>query len=438
MRGQEEYLFGGIQVICSGDFLQLPFIHKDTKDRAPPGQQQKKYEKASKKVKPLVPEEDFGKFCFESKRWQNLFGVPPAANGKTLFVLRTPFRQSGDNDYYKILSQLRIGNALSWHRDWLGSRMAHKIQAGFPRAIALYPVNKLVDSRNARELASLPDTTTVTLYGSDIAAYQDFPALEELLRELPVPREIMIKRQARIMLRKNFINFGLSNGSMGTVIDILDVTTMDYKHNMELYDALQKQKLGVITNDYYELCFDTAARRFYISRKSLASPNTSCDRQTPFKWLPVVTFDTQPDQRYLVLPNQFDVFSRVVVDDEAADGRRIKRFQNIVIATRHQYPLILGFAISIHKSQGLTLEWAEMDLEQCFASGQAYVALSRVKELKRLKLLSMPNWQKLRDSINPQLIRYDIDLNTVVPLPRLPAPQTKKTTTAAATASPAK
>ena len=58
-----------------------------------------------------------------------------------------------------------------------------------------------------------------------------------------------------------------------------------------------------------------------------------------------------------------------------------------VISSFKQFPIKLGWAVTIHKSQGLTLESCSVDLGAgAFATGQAYVALSRCKNLSSLHL----------------------------------------------------
>jgi ATP-dependent DNA helicase PIF1 len=60
-----------------------------------------------------------------------------------------------------------------------------------------------------------------------------------------------------------------------------------------------------------------------------------------------------------------------------------------------QMPIIPAYALTIHKSQGLTLESAIVDCKNIFVSGQLYVALSRVKTMEGLKIINFHKSQIL-------------------------------------------
>ena len=85
-----------------------------------------------------------------------------------------------------------------------------------------------------------------------------------------------------------------------------------------------------------------------------------------------------------------------------------------VVGTFTQFPLKLAWAITVHKSQGLTFEKAIIDVENAFAPGQVYVALSRLTSLNGLVLSSKINFKRLAsDSIVADYGESKPDENTL-------------------------
>jgi len=78
-----------------------------------------------------------------------------------------------------------------------------------------------------------------------------------------------------------------------------------------------------------------------------------------------------------------------------------KEVEEEVIGSFEQYPVKLAWAVTVHKSQGLTFEKAIIDVGKAFAPGQVYVALSRLRSLDGLIL---------RTPIHPTVIRFDADV----------------------------
>ena len=74
-----------------------------------------------------------------------------------------------------------------------------------------------------------------------------------------------------------------------------------------------------------------------------------------------------------------------------------------VVSSFKQFPIKLGWAVTIHKAQGLTLESCSIDLGNgAFATGQTYVALSRCKTLNSLNLYQE---LKIRDAMVDSAIK---------------------------------
>lgn len=70
---------------------------------------------------------------------------------------------------------------------------------------------------------------------------------------------------------------------------------------------------------------------------------------------------------------------------------------------RYQLPLKLAWAMTIHKCQGLTLDKASISLSGVFASGQAYVALSRVRSIDSMQLKAFSQGSLI---VDPEVCRF--------------------------------
>jgi hypothetical protein len=79
---------------------------------------------------------------------------------------------------------------------------------------------------------------------------------------------------------------------------------------------------------------------------------------------------------------------------------KTKEVKEELLGTFTQYPLKLAWAITIHKSQGLTFERAIIDAQAAFAHGQVYVALSRCKSFEGIVLRTKIGWTSVKtDSV---------------------------------------
>ena len=273
----DERPFGGIQLILSGDFLQLPCVNSDD-------------------------------FCFESKSWSKCID-------QTVYLTES-MRQT-DHEFQECLhTNIRFGLLPKKTRKLLKSRVGVKLTNDFGiKPTKLFSTNFSVDYINNKELDILAQSDPEFFeYNMEFYVYpgvknKDY-AIEKYKKNCNAPEIIQLCVGAQVMLLWNLDqDEGLVNGSRGVITDFIgDIPIVKFLNGREL-------------------------------------------------------------------PIHYNIW------EMEENGQKTMR----VI----QIPLKLAYALTIHKSQGCTLDYAEIDLSNTFAPGQAYVALSRVKNLDGLCIIDI-------------------------------------------------
>jgi ATP-dependent DNA helicase PIF1 len=277
--------FGGIQLILSGDFHQLP---------------------------PVVKDQLLRRFAFESESWQRCIHAS--------VQLTKVFRQN-DREFIDILAEIRAGTAPESTLRALLARCSAPLDLEdgiLPTQLFTHRAD--VDAINDRQLNSL-DGNLVNFTAQDSG---DVAALQAAC---PAPRTLKLKVGAQVMLTRNLSSRqGLVNGARGVV-----------------------------------------------------------EKFTP-SGLPVIKFALGGDsmtigrERYSIRQGGQDV------------------------AVRSQIPLALAWAVTVHKSQGLTLDRVEVSLDRAFEAGMAYVALSRARNLEGLRIVGSIASAALR--ADPKVVEF--------------------------------
>ena len=218
----------------------------------------------------------------------------------------------------------------------------------------LYTHNLNVNKINDKELAALEGETM----RFEATATGDSKLVETLKKTVRTQDELILKVGAKVMFIKNNTELGVSNGTMGELIGFAAVKIDDSKDTSD--DLIEDTAQDAIAKNTKNK-----------AKKDKESKEKPKDKKPTTQKMPVVRLNS--GREVIAEPEEW------IIEDETGD----------VLASYLQVPLCLAWAITIHKSQGMTLEAAEIDLSRTFELGQGYVALSRLKSLAGLQLLGM-------------------------------------------------
>lgn len=195
--------FGGLQVVFSGDFYQLPPVVREEDKQSDP---------------------DAAAFCFESPRWKETF--------PKFIELKKIFRQT-DHTYTTILNQIRVGKLYKSSLDILAPHIGKVLPENFVPTILL-PRRREAELVNATELAKLTgEERHYKMNNAEMAVAETPGSITPVQREMETAyltnsimadKEICLKKGAQVMC---IVNLDMEspepivNGSQGIVVDFV-------------------------------------------------------------------------------------------------------------------------------------------------------------------------------------------------------------------------
>lgn len=366
--------FGGIQIVCSGDFYQLPPVSHDNTSQ----------------------------FCFQSPAWTRAI--------RHTIVLTKVFRQRGDTVLIDMLNALREG-ALEPEMVSMFQRLLRRVN--YSDGIGpteLFPTRQEVKRANESRLLRLPGKIRVYIANDS----DRNPQLKRLYENLMCEERLELRVGAQVMYLKNSVDTNIVNGTIGTVVSFVSEDL--YVKIFSQFQALDFINISPAFLAIFRLLSELIGCREFSSEqkeqfeilpdqwkpKVAKLAMDAFATSTSSELLPVVNFKTGVDFTLaLVRREEFSV-----------DQGRISNMPGIQMGdslTREQLPLLLAWAMSIHKAQGQSIDRLRVDLRRTFEKGQIYVALSRATSKEHLEVF---NFDHRKVSISNEVREFYRTLTT--------------------------
>lgn len=354
VRGKSEP-FGGIQLVLTGDFFQLPPVSKGGLDTTP--------------------------LCFEAKCWPVVI--------KHQIVLSKVFRQKDDR-LVRMLNAMRKGNMPD---DVVKQFEALDREVKYDDGLEpteLYPVRWQVDRANAMRLKALKGS----VFGFNARDSSSFESTQKLFDQLLATKRLELKIGAQVLLIRN-LNEVLVNGRRGHVVTfiserdwvLLGPFLKDNRKALDVYNAYMNSVMADDTDRLQDRkSLDAGLEEIVFPDETIRGHYWQALFSPTSQKLPVVDFRQ----------GQVVLIDRVEFSTDSGGGKRPQLI-------REQLPLVPSWALSIHKSQGQSLDRLIVDLTQVFEAGQAYVAVSRATSYDRLQI---KGFKKEKVRVHPRVAQF--------------------------------
>ncbi|KAG5368268.1 ATP-dependent DNA helicase PIF1 [Yarrowia sp. C11] len=426
--------FGGIQLIVTGDFYQLPPVPDTNKDRFQGSYGGQKSNTGMVDSRSIVNTDPEALFAFEAESWSTVI--------ESTFLLTKVFRQK-DPTFANMLNQLRTQ---SLEQSSLDGFMSLARPISVPDGIIpteLFPTRREVDRSNYSKLSTLKGKTytfDALETGSAEREYRD-----KLLENIMVPKKLTLKAGAQVMMLKN-MDPNLVNGSIGVVVGFmspqnfvvaenaadLDIIREKPSKRPNIYDVSNESELNQLNrlietgrvvgessqaseeSDFFSSpapkesdCVFERLKAFPEDSENATFLERKLQRRKQLEDLTKNNLATSGAVYPVVRFRRMDhTFRNVLLHPETFS---VENIEGEVLASRTQIPLILAWALSIHKAQGQTLQYVKVDLAKTFERGQAYVALSRATSKEGLQVL---NFLPEKVKTHPKVVEFYKTLTT--------------------------